>query len=227
MPAAHLTEFGAHLVGEPAAGLRAQQRAVESVVLGDVLEEGDPAVFLTLGKSDEQRGQRLVEDLLGEVVLVPVVAVECGQSAKALGVRVIGSAGPGKLQAVREFGADEAVEYGTWSGDASVVLDAVGGKIGEQAIATATDRVGIYGFASGAWPTLDAAMIAERGLTVIGPFAKLRSRTPAEQSADVAKAMTSGLVPRIHAVYPLEDAAQAHTDLEERRNIGTVLLSVK
>jgi NADPH:quinone reductase len=166
-----------------------------------------------------------------DTVLITAAAGRIGsllvQLAKAAGARVIGAAGPGKLQAVREFGADEAVDYGTWSGEASVVLDAVGGKIGEQAIAVATDRVGLYGFASGAWPALDAAVIAERGLTVIGPFAKLRSRTPAEQSDDVAKALTGGLTPRIHAVHPLEQAARAHVDLEERRNIGTVLLSVK
>ena len=54
------------------------------------------------------------------------------------------------------------------------------------------------------------------------------AKPEAEQRADVEsvlKAASSGeLTPRIHRGYPMERAADAHADLEARRNIGAVLL---
>jgi NADPH:quinone reductase len=170
-----------------------------------------------------------------DTVLITAAAGRIGsllvQLAKARGARVIGAVGgPAKLEAVTKFGADVAVDYRRdgWveqAGTASVVLDAIGGKVGEQAFEVATDRVGIYGYASGTWPALDSAAIGERGLTVTGVLGPLRRRSLAEQRADMGQALT--LKPAIHAVYPLADAARAHADLEQRRNIGAVLLRVK
>lgn len=171
-----------------------------------------------------------------DTVLITAAAGRIGsllvQLAKARGARVIGAVGgPRKLEAAAKFGADLVVDYrrAGWTEqvEASVVLDAIGGEVGEQAIQTATDRVGIYGYASGTWPKLDAAAIGERGLIVSGVLGSVRRRSMAEQRADVAQALTNGLKPAVHAVYPLEDAAQAHDDLEQRRNIGAVVLRVK
>ena len=106
---------------------------------------------------------------------------------------------------------------------ASVVLDAVGGSLGEQAIrATANGgRFGVYGFASGDWIPLDARQIAERGLTITGPLGIVFAKAAAEQRADVEQALaataTGLLRPRIHATFPLERAADAHIELEQRR----------
>jgi NADPH:quinone reductase len=171
-----------------------------------------------------------------DTVLITAAAGRIGsllvQLAKARGARVIGAVGGAqKLEAATRFGADLAVDYRrdgwTEQVEASVILDAIGGEVGEQAIATATDRVGIYGSASGTWPRLDSAAIGERGLTVAGVLGPVRRRSVAEQRADVVQALNGSLKPGIHAVYPLEDAAQAHADLEQRRNIGAVLLRVK
>lgn len=174
-----------------------------------------------------------------DTVLITAAAGRLGsllvQLAKAGGARVIGAVGgPAKLAAVTGFGADLAVDYrdDDWvakveaAGGATVVLDAIGGVVGGQAIDAARDaegRIGIYGFASGTWPELDPGVIAQRGLTVVGVSGVAAARSTA---ADVEQALASDLKPRIHATYALEQAAQAHDDLEQRRNIGAVLLRV-
>jgi NADPH2:quinone reductase len=185
----------------------------------------------------------------GETVLVTAAAGRIGsllvQLARAAGAAsVIGAAGgAGKLAAAAESGADVTVDYGEpgWvekvraaTGDrgADVVLDAIGGTIGEQALEAAADgggRFGVYGFASGTWVPLDAGRLVRRGLSVVAPLAIAFARPHAEQRADAERALDAAaagdLVPRVHATYPLERAPEAHADLEERRSIGAVLLT--
>lgn len=56
----------------------------------------------------------------------------------------------------------------------------------------------------------------------------MRAKPQAEQRANVEgvlRAVSLGeLTPRIHRSHPLERAADAHADLEARRNIGAILL---
>ncbi len=182
-----------------------------------------------------------------DTVLVTAAAGRIGsllvQLAKAAGARVIGVAGEAKLGTVAEFGADVAIGYGEndWSArvraetdglGASVVLDAVGGAAGGQAIESAADgigRIGVYGFSSGTWTALDTRQIGRRGLTVIGVLGVTFAKPAAEQRADAEHALEAAhaghLQPRIHAAYPLADAARAHADLEARRNVGAVVLT--
>ena len=183
----------------------------------------------------------------GETVLVTAAAGRIGsllvQLARAAGARVIGAVGgPGKLAAAAGSGADVTVDYGgpDWVAEvkaatdgrgADVVLDAIGGTVGEQALEATADgggRFGVYGFASGAWVPLDTGRLVRRGLSVIAPLAIAFARPAAEQRADAERALDAAaagdLVPRIHAAYPLEQAPEAHADLEERRSIGAVLL---
>ena len=115
---------------------------------------------------------------------------------------------------------------------ADLVLDAVGGEIADQALAAASDgggRIGFYGYASGAWPTLDAKAIGRRGLAVCGPRGIVIRKSDDEQRDDALQALAAAargeLIPRIHARLPLEQAAQAHRELERRRSIGAVVLT--
>lgn len=180
----------------------------------------------------------------GETVLITAAAGRIGsllvQLAKAAGAHVIAAASdPDKLAATT---ADITVTYddpdwpdhikkATGGHGADLVLDAIGGTIGEQALQAVTDtgRVGIYGFASGTWTPLDARQITQRGLTVTGPLGIVFAKPPAEQRADTQQALdathSGDLTPRLHAVYPLEQAHRAHTDLEQRRNTGAILLT--
>lgn len=184
----------------------------------------------------------------GESVLVTAAAGRIGsllvQHAKAVGARpVVGAAGgPGKAAAVRDFGADLAVDYtapdwaaqvreATGGRGADVVLDAVGGAVGAQALRATADgggRFAPYGFTSGAWVGLDAHGIGRRGLTVVGALGIAFAKPAQEQYADAAEALraaTAGrLRPRIHGCFPLERAADAHTAVEGRGTVGAVLL---
>ena len=89
-------------------------------------------------------------------------------------------------------------------------------------------RFGLYEFSSGTWLALDAFTIGRRGLTVIGPLGIVFAEPAAEQRADAERSLrlaaAGRLVPRIHSVLPLEQAAQAHAALANRRNIGAILL---
>lgn len=184
----------------------------------------------------------------GESVLVTAAGGRLGsllvQLAKAAGAHVIGAASsPAKLAAAAESGADATADYGTsgWvdrvrdatgGRGADVVLDAIGGDLGEQALQAAADgsgRFGVYGFASGTWLPLDARQIAQRGLTVTGPLGITFAKPLAEQRADAERALAlaaaGDLRPRVHATYPLERAVDAHLELERRRNIGAILLT--
>jgi len=184
----------------------------------------------------------------GETVLVTAAAGRIGsllvQLAKQRGAAlVVGAAGgTQKADAAREFGADLAVDYsgGDWANQikeatggrgVDVVLDAVGGAVGAQAFDAAADgggRIGVYGFTSGEWTSLDAFVLGRRGLSVIGALGIAFAKPATEQHADAEQALeataTGRLTARIHATYRLEQAAQAHADLEERRTIGAVLL---
>lgn len=182
-----------------------------------------------------------------ETVLITAAAGRIGsllvQSAKAAGATVIGAAGREKLTAVTAFGADYAIDYSvvdwpdqvrkvTGGRGADLVLDAVGGDTAASALAATADgggRIGLYGFASGRWPTLDARTIGTRGLTVSGPLGMIIRKSDAEQRDDAEQALAAAargeLTPRIHARFPLEQAADAHRELEGRRSVGAILLT--
>lgn len=182
-----------------------------------------------------------------DTVLITAAAGRIGsmlvQTAKSAGATVIGAAGPDKLGAVAEFGADHAVDYRapgwpdqvrelTGGRGATLVLDAVGGQTAASAFAAIADgsgRIGLYGYASGAWPALDAQVIARRGLTVSGPLGMVIRKPDAQQREDAEQALAAAargeLAPRIHARFPLESAADAHRELEARRSVGTIVLS--
>jgi NADPH2:quinone reductase len=183
-----------------------------------------------------------------DTVLITAAAGRVGsllvQEAKAMGCVVVGAAGGAKAGAVRDFGADHAVDYhdADWSDQVrartggrgpDVVLDGVGGAVAAQAMAAVADgggRIGLYGYASGEWPALDAQAVIRRGLTVVGPLGIVLRKSEAEKHDDaehaLARAAEGTLRPRIHARLALERAAEAHRLLESRSTVGAVVLTV-
>lgn len=183
-----------------------------------------------------------------DTVLITAAAGRVGsllvQWAKAAGATVIGAASRAKLDAVTGFGADHAIDYGAggWAEQvskltdgrgATLVLDAVGGAVAASAFAATADgvgRIGLYGYASGSWPALDLQAIARRGLTLCGPLGMVIRKSDAEQRDDAEQALAAaargGLRPRIHGRFPLDQAACAHRELEARRSVGAVVLTV-
>lgn len=182
----------------------------------------------------------------GENVLVVAAAGGLGillvQLAKTVGAHVIGAArGPAKLEMVRKWGADVAVDYSeqgwtdgvveaTGGRGPDVVFDGAGGPLGAAAfeIVATGGRFSGHGMPAGAFTTPDADGARERGITVTGiteaQVATVEGAHLTERA--LADAAAGRITPVIGQVYPLEDAADAHKALENRTNVGKVLLGI-
>jgi NADPH2:quinone reductase len=132
-----------------------------------------------------------------------------------------------------ELGADEAYGYDDFADrvQADLVLDAVGGDVFKRSIATLNPLgtiVGI-GFADGWWDPLDTALMVGRNLSLhgfyLGRLMKLRPAVVQEATREVVALWESGAVkPVVGATFPLEQAADAHRLIEERKSVGKVVL---
>ena len=112
----------------------------------------------------------------GTTVLVHAAAGGVGsaavQVAKHLGARVIGTASSAKkLGVAREVGADDARTYDEIDDvRADVIVDPVGGELFERSLKLLNPLGAIVaiGFAGGAWPKVDPALLVGRNIAVHG-----------------------------------------------------------
>lgn len=172
----------------------------------------------------------------GETVLVQAAAGGVGhlivQLGKLLGAKVIGVVGSaGKADFVRSLGADDVVTADDeWPTGVDVVVDSVGGSSllrGIEALAP-MGRAVMYGAAAGEIATVNArSLFGLRTLTGFGLFAWRESR-PEEARADVAETtqliVDGQLRVTQYASFPLAEAAKAHQVLDDRANLGRVVL---
>ncbi|MFM9420140.1 zinc-binding dehydrogenase [Thermus scotoductus] len=195
-----------------------------------------PLTFLTAW-------QMVVDKLLvrpGEDVLVMAagsgVSVAAIQIAKLFGARVIATAGSEeKLRKAKELGADETVNYThpdwpkevrrlTGGKGADKVVDHTGALYFEGVIrATANGgRIAIAGASSGYEGTLPFAHVFFRQLSILGSTMGSKSRL-----FPILRFVEQGrLKPVVGQVLSLEEAAEGHRLLEERRVFGKVVLRV-
>jgi NADPH2:quinone reductase len=184
-----------------------------------------------------------IED--GDWVVVHAAAGGVGllltQLAKLRGARVVATTSTEEKAALaREAGADETIGYDgfaervreiTGGEGASAVYDGIGRTTfldGLQALRP-FGRMILYGAASGQPEPLKVAMLAPAGsLYVQRPTLQTHTRTPEllrERAKAVFELIAAGkLHVRIGGRYPLEQARQAHEDLEARRTTGKLLL---
>lgn len=176
----------------------------------------------------------------GEDVLVMAagsgVSVAAIQIAKLFGARVIATAGSEeKLRKAKELGADETVNYThpdwpkevrrlTGGKGADKVVDHTGALYFEGVIrATANGgRIAIAGASSGYEGTLPFAHVFFRQLSILGSTMGSKSRL-----FPILRFVEQGrLKPVVGQVLSLEEAAEGHRLLEERRVFGKVVLRV-
>jgi NADPH2:quinone reductase len=185
----------------------------------------------------------------GDVVLIHAAAGGVGlllvQLAKLRGARVIATAGSEEKAALaRDAGADDVIVYTTQDFETEtrsltdgqgvhVVYDGVGKATfaGDLKVLRPRGYLVLFGGASGAVAPFDLLELTKNGsLFVTRPSLQHYVATRAEleqRSNDVLQMIASGeLKLRIHKKYPLEDAAQAHRDLEGRKTTGKLLLEV-
>jgi NADPH2:quinone reductase len=183
----------------------------------------------------------------GNTVLIHAAAGGVGlllvQMAKNLGARVIGTAGSEeKAQRARDAGADEVIVYTkqdfepetrrlTEGQGVHVVYDGVGKDTFEKDLTVLRPHgyLVLFGGASGPVPPFDLMQLTKHGsLFVTRPSLQhcVATREELEQrSHDVLQMIVRGdLKLRIHKTYPLEQAQQAHRDLEGRKTTGKLLL---
>ena len=185
----------------------------------------------------------------GDTVLVHAGAGGVGllltQIAKRLGARVLTTVSTDeKAQLSRQAGADrvilytresfvDAVKEDTGGKGLPVVYDSVGKTTFEDSLKCLRPRglMALYGASSGAVPPFDLIRLSTMGsLYVTRPTLKDYVQTRAElekRANDIFGWVASGdLNVRIGHRYKLEEAQQAHRDLEGRKTTGKVLLSV-
>ena len=181
----------------------------------------------------------------GETLLVQGGAGGIGTTAiqmgKAAGARIIATAGSDEKCALcRALGADIAINYGRddfaeivkAAGGADVILDMVGGPYVQKHIdiANAGGRIVQIAFLQGSRVEVDLMRLMLKRLSLTG--STLRARPDAEKArlADAIRQrvwpwLAAGkLAPRIHATFPLAEAAKAHALMDSGDHAGKILL---
>ncbi|MDM9622332.1 quinone oxidoreductase [Rhizobium sp. S96] len=171
------------------------------------------------------------------------VGLIAGQWAKALGARVIGTAGSkNKVRLALDHGYDHVIDYNTENfvervheitgGEGvDVVYDSIGRDTFPQSL-DCLKRLGMFvsfGQSSGPIENFTLAMLAQKGsLFATRPtlFTYIATR---QELTDCANALFDVVLSNkvrinINQTYPLREVGRAHADLESRKTTGTTLL---
>ncbi len=205
------------------------------------------AAMMLKGMTAEFLLQRCARVSHGDTILFHAAAGGVGtiacQWAKAMGIRVIGTAGgPEKVARARQNGCDEVIDLHR-DDLVARVKELTGGagvraafdSIGKDTFAASLDCVGrrgmlvLFGQSSGVVPPLELSALAARGslfLTRPSLMHYIATREELVLSAErLFDVVGRGAVRvSVDQTYPLRDAARAHADLEGRRTTGSTVL---
>jgi NADPH2:quinone reductase len=185
----------------------------------------------------------------GKTALIHAAAGGVGlllvQMAHQLRARVIATVSTEeKATLAKAAGADHTILYGfadfepevkriTKGKGVDVVYDSVGKNTFEKSLNVLRPRgtMVLFGGSSGPVPPIDPMILSQRGsLYLTRPSLPQYIATKKElqtRAGSVFEMIRQGkLKLRIEHVYPLENVAQAHRDLESRRTTGKLLLTV-
>jgi len=156
------------------------------------------------------------------------------QVARHFGARVVATASSEEKRGFAlEQGAEEAYGYEDFAEHVrpDVVLDPVGGKVLAATLPTLAPLGALVaiGSAGGWWEELNPALLVGRNIGLHGFYlGRLTGRNPEvvdEAARDLLRLWAEGAIrPVVGATFPLEQAAAAHTLIEERRHVGKVVL---
>jgi NADPH2:quinone reductase len=213
--------------------------------LDDIAAASLPETFFTVWSNVFDRGRLQA----GETFLVQGgtsgIGVTAIQMAKALGARVIATAGSDdKCTACLSLGADHAINYKTQDFVAAVaeltnkqgvnvILDMVAGAyVGREIECLAEDgRLVIIAVQGGVKAEINAGLVLRRRLTITGSTLRPRpvafkAAIAASLRAQVWPLLAQGRIkPVIHQVFPADQAAQAHALMESNQHIGKLVLN--
>jgi len=166
------------------------------------------------------------------------------QMASRLGARVFTTAGTDeKCAACEGLGAERAINYrtedfvavvkeATGGKGVDVILDMIGGDyVARNIAALAPDgRLVHIAFRDGARVELDLMPVMLKRLTVTGSTLRIR---PVERKGEIARALeehvwpllaSGAIAPLIHAILPLDKAAEGHRIMEASEHTGKIVL---
>jgi NADPH:quinone reductase len=186
----------------------------------------------------------------GESVLVHAAAGGVGtlavQLAKLMGAgTVIGTASnEDKLNLIRQLGADVAINYteqdwveqvkkATNGQGADIILEMVGGTIAEQSLQCLAPfgRMVIYGAASGKIAQFSGVQLMYKNQAIIGYWLTAwlgrRPQVVAQALTQLIQYIAQGQIKVVVGqTYPLEQAAEAHRAIANRKTTGKVVLTI-
>ncbi|WP_426330123.1 NADP-dependent oxidoreductase [Pedobacter sp. R-06] len=175
----------------------------------------------------------------GQRVLVHGAAGGIGnlalQFAKAYGAYVIGTASAHNAEFLKALGADEVIDYNTQKfedilSDIDVVFNATPTTTVDEELRLRSVPVlkedGIFVCTHGVWPNEEfKALLARKNATVAMAGVDINHQ---RCLTEVAKLIDSGKVKAIVSkVYPWEQAAQAHRDIETKHVRGKIVLEIR
>jgi NADPH:quinone reductase len=186
----------------------------------------------------------------GDTALVHAAAGGVGllltQMAVAIGARVIATVSTeAKARLAREAGAHEVILYTqtdfavetrrlTDGKGVDVVYDGVGRSTFEQSLKSLRRRgmLALFGAASGPVPPFDLGRLSQLGsLFVTRPISLdyIVTREDLTRRTDEILGWVKEGKLKVHigGVYTMQDAAQAHRDLESRKTTGKLILSIR
>lgn len=184
----------------------------------------------------------------GDTILVHAGAGGVGliltQWATSMGTKVITTAStPEKAELSRQAGAIEVLEYPEDAeqfgatvkklsgGGVAAVYDGVGASTFEASLASLAVRgtLALFGAASGPVPPFDPQRLNTAGSVFLTrPSLGAYTRTADEfswRAGELINAIADGSITiTVSERYPLAEAARAHTDLQGRRTVGSIVL---
>ena len=217
--------------------------------LPDSIDFRTGAAMMLQGLTVQYLFHRTVPLKAGDTVLFHAAAGGVGliacQWARALGIRLIGTAGTDeKCALAREFGATEVINYAREDFVARVRdltdgrgVDAVMDSVGKATFEGSLDclrPVGMmisFGNASGKVPPFDLGVLGAKGslqLTRPTVFVHIAQRESCQQMASHLFEMVESGKVKIHVgqEFALQDVADAHRQMEARNTTGSSVLIV-
>ena len=190
----------------------------------------------------------LIEKPAGARVMIHAVAGGVGTAAvqigKILGVEMYGtSSSEDKLARVRELGLQHGINYKkqdyreaikdlTQGEGVDAVFEMLGGEHVAKSVKCLREfgRVIVYGAATGETPQLDTRLLYAKGASVHGLWLTYLSQNRSLMAAawqQLSEWVTAGkLHPVSGKVFPLEQAREAFTLMQEGKNYGKIVLKV-
>jgi NADPH2:quinone reductase len=221
--------------------------AARLVPLPDGIDDQTGAALMLKGITAEYLLRRCARLEPGDAIVFHAAAGGVGsiacQLARAMGLRVIGTAGgPEKVARARENGCHEVVDYTREDVAARVRaltegrgVKAVFDSVGKATFAASLDclaprgLLALFGQSSGVVPPFDLGVLAAKGslfLTRPSLWHYVATREELLASTQVIFDAIARREVRIEIgqTFPLRDAAAAHRALESRQTVGSTLL---